>query len=547
MEAKKMTTNKNDLNSVIDEIAEVEEINQKQKRVLAQLLDLELTKENQHVVLKNEMGNINVDGVDKIVPSYVATHPLNWIGTNIKMGSKMPFMESKIDEDGRLIIDAENADDLQQRAPDWTRQAALTAYLIHDPARKFATILAVIAPPWVDDPNHENWGKDGKALKSSIEFKPLDSAGKMGVLNLNNASMYALDGQHRVMGVKGVQELQEGGITLKKKDGGETKKSYTRDEFLSALNSNITHLQSVLNEQIAIEYIPSVLAGETRREATQRVRSVFVAINSYAKAPDKGENILLDESSGHAIIARSIGVSHSLLKGGRVNWKNTSLPKKSLWYTTLQALKDMTINYLNEIAPEMADNWKPKFAGQVPIRPIEKELELVREKMNELLDNISRIPVFQDLEKGDDLTEMREFPTEDEPDRRGHLLVRPIGQTMLAKVVGRLVVQGFEMEEIFKKLNKFDSDGGFEAHRPESIFYRVTYNSDKENMITTSSNQEFAAKLLEYMVKGAEQPKRGALEKELAEYRTLDGNIKNFKGENTTSEKGLSLPTPIKL
>ena len=105
MEEEKMNTNKNDLNSVIDDIEEVDAMNQKQKRVLARLLDLELTKENQNIALKNEMGNINVDGMPQLVPSYVVTHDLNWIGTNIKMGSDMPFMERSIDpETGKLII-----------------------------------------------------------------------------------------------------------------------------------------------------------------------------------------------------------------------------------------------------------------------------------------------------------------------------------------------------------------------------------------------------------------------------------------------------------
>jgi hypothetical protein len=467
----------------------------------------------------------------------------------VKMGSDMPFMQSKIDpKTMKLLVDEENAEEIQQRAPDWTRQPALTAYLIHNSTRKFGTILAVISPPWVDQPEHENWGKDGRALKSAVSFRALDSSGLIGVLDLNSTHIYALDGQHRVMGVRGVKDLQEGHIVLKKRDGAHTQKKYSRDEFLSVFHSDIGHLQKVLNERMTVEYIPAVLAGETRKEATQRVRSVFVAINSYAKRPDKGENILLDESDGYAITARAIGVHHSLMKSSkgesRVNWKNTSLPKGSTWYTTLQALKDMAENYLKEINPKLDDDWQPKFSGQVPIRPEEKDLEYAREKYSELWNYIASIPVFKGLESGDKLQNVREFPPEGE---NGHILVRPIGQTMLASVVGRLVSKGMTLDEIFEKINKLDKLGGFEAHRPENIWWGVTYSSTKKTMIASTSHQEFAATLLEYMLRGAEEPERSKLRTDLMGYRTSpEGNVMSFDGEWLKNKDDFDLPVPVK-
>ena len=34
-----------------------------------------------------------------------------------------------------------------------------------------------------------------------------------------------------------------------------------------------------MEEKINVEYVPAVLAGETREEAASRLRSVFVAVN----------------------------------------------------------------------------------------------------------------------------------------------------------------------------------------------------------------------------------------------------------------------------
>ena len=102
----KMTSSNFDLNNIVKEIAELDEIASKQKRVLAQLLDVELAKQDQFISLRGEMGEIKVGGASQLIPSYNTTHTLEWIGTFVKMGSEMPFMQSKIDpKTGRLIVD----------------------------------------------------------------------------------------------------------------------------------------------------------------------------------------------------------------------------------------------------------------------------------------------------------------------------------------------------------------------------------------------------------------------------------------------------------
>ena len=86
------------------------------------------------------------------------------------MGSEMPFMRDKIDpKTNRLIVDQDNIDDVMQRAPDWTRQIELTAYLLRS-NHKFTSILAVIQPQWINQSESKNWGDDGRALKDAINF-----------------------------------------------------------------------------------------------------------------------------------------------------------------------------------------------------------------------------------------------------------------------------------------------------------------------------------------------------------------------------------------
>lgn len=545
----------------IDEMLNFEEQEARKRRILAVILDSLAGEKNRFIALKGEMGEtLRESGRSHRVPSYTAVHDLDWIGQNVKMGSEMPFMETNIDpQTGRLIINETNAEKIKQRAPDWSRQPALSAYLAHDHNRKFSSILAVISPEWIDDPNSENWGKDGRALRSATDFESLDSTGTIGLLNLDSHYIYALDGQHRVMGIRGIQELQGGGLVIKKKDGSPAKGRITREEFLSKFNLVVTHLQKLLSERMTIEYIPAVVAGETREEASRRVRHVFASINQYAKRPDKGEQILLNESDGYSIVARNVGFAHPLFKkkhsGDRINWKNTSLPKRSSWYTTLTHLREMAEEYLSRIDSDRARRWEPFYNDQVPIRPDEAEMDEAEQQLAEFFDYVAQLPVFKGLAaSGDDenIDEIREFeysPGKGKPTVRGkaHLLLRPIGQTILARTVGRLVLGGYSLKDVFEKFSIYDGTGGFEMNKPESLWFKVTFDPIKMKMIM-SYQDGLAVDLLVYMVKGATSDERTKLLKEIVAARTVkDGHWLNFSGEaEPINFSNIDLPQPIK-
>ncbi len=561
-----MNTEPKKMDKLDEMIAEDRQRSERRKLMLQELLQEATDKKGYVLVHASAMGRtLNESGSPKLVPSYAATHSLEWIADNIKLGSQMPFMESKINpETGRLEIDEENAEEVKQRAPDWSRQPALAAYLAQS-TRKFGPIIAVVNPPWVDDPKHENWS-NGRALKSAAEFSPLDLEGRAGLLKLEGVLIYALDGQHRVIGIQGIRDVRDNprGLVLKTKDGAEKKMAYSREEFLKMFNMNLEELQSLLNETMIVEYIPAVIAGETREEASRRIRSTFISINSYAKKTDKGENILLDEHDGYAIIARKAGVFHPLFnakgKNNRVNWKNTSIPtKRTEWYTTLQTIREMAEKYLEGVDTERSTRWDTAFKGQMPIRPSEPELDVARSEFFEFLDHVFKLPVFKELERGDhakraeDLERWREFPSEEAPDNKGHLLLRPIGQIILARAVARLVQprqlggKGMSLDSVFQKLTQYDAVGGFEAHRPDNVWYGVTYDPKDEKMIM--GNQTWAPDLLVYLVSGLDEPERQTLWEEFVSARVVDrakGTWRNLAGEASPFDLGRQeLPAPI--
>lgn len=558
-----MTSNKEAGGSdiTLDEMEQMEQWERKKAQTLSRLLDSTLKDDGHAIVLRGVMGNTEAHGGG--VPSYVAVHTLRYVSdpVKMKMGSQMPFIRDSIDpKTGEILVDKGNAADLAQRAPDWTRQPALTAYLLHDRNHKFGTILAVVSPAWVDNPKHENWSSDGRALKSAVEFESLDSAGNIGLIDLRNVDTYALDGQHRVMGIRGIQALQEGQLEFKKKSGVSTGKHITREEFLREFRVDETQLKATLDEQISVEYIPAVLKGETASEAKQRVRSVFVAINSYAKRTDKGENILLDEANGFALVGRHAGLTHPLFEApkeaSRVNWKTSSLPKRSLWITTLLALKEMAEEYIKAVDHELYDRWLPKFKGQVPLRPSEQELKKGQGLFEELLDHMRRLPVFRRIESGENIDPIRSFEGE-EKNGEGHLLLRPIGQTILARAVGELASSGMSLEQIFDKLRKLDDGGGFNQQKTENIWYGITFDPSGPKM--DMKNQELATRLLVYMIRGGDQEVQSTLlngsgDGKLKGIKKLRANDdysewRNFEGKmvpmNDTGY-GSNLPVPVK-
>ena len=538
-----------------DDIADIDSIIEKQKRVLRRILDSHIAG-SKILVTKMHMGK-TLEASPKSIPSYVGALSLETINQKIKMGNEMPFMKEKIDEKtGVLTIDADNVKLLSQRAPDWSRQPALAAYLTAKPFRKFSTILVVYSPNWVNNTKHENWSQ-GVALKDAIEFEPLDSMGKIGLIDIKDVQLYALDGQHRVMGIRGVSELiDEDQLKYKKKNGEKSNATpLTKNEWLNEFKIDLSSLREILDETMSVEFIPSIIAGETREEATQRLRSVFVALNTYAKKTTKSEAELLDEDNGYSVLASSVATTHPLFTNkthikNRVNFKNTTISKTNTYLTTFEAISNSAENYLMNVDRERNERWKPRFSGQVPVRPDNSEVEKAREQYKEYLNYLHQLPIFQSIERGENIVQLREFPDDQNNDeseelKMGHLLLRPIGQQILASAVGQLVNDegGMKLKDVFDILAQKDKEGKLSAHKPENLWYGVTYNFLKPSMITSSYNQGVASDLFIYLIRGAERSDQEKLLNKVKELRsyTSSNNDKvwrDFSGEEKMFDQG---------
>jgi hypothetical protein len=249
------------------------------------------------------------------------------------------------------------------------------------------------------------------------------------------------------------------------------------------------------------EFIPAVIEGETHDEARRRVRSIFVHVNKTAQPPTKGEIAILDEDYGFAVAAKTIAFSNPLFKkdeaGDRINWKTNALPSGSKWLTSSVTLIEMVADYLSGI-PEYAE-WKPDSSKEIPFRPEKEEIDEGVKDATEFFDHLMKLPVFENVRSGTPIDEIREFP----PEGAGHLLLRPIGQQILAAAVGYMHnnISGpkTSLDDLFKKLADYDDKGGF-SHVSDvsSIWYGVTYNPHRGTMATDRKAQ--AVLLLRHML-----------------------------------------------
>ncbi|PIG93201.1 DGQHR domain-containing protein [Gloeocapsopsis sp. IPPAS B-1203] len=475
--------------------------------------------------------------------AYLGSVTLEWFAQQVRFASCLPLLQPKHNPaTDNVEVDADTIAEIQQRPLDWSRQIPLVQYLAAWKNHKFPPVLVVIHQPWVDNPKATEWDSEGCATKSTIDFTPLDREG-IGLLNIApEATIYALDGQHRLMGVQGLMELLETHqLQRYRKDKTPDGSVITLNDLIEHYHVNVDYLESLPQEKIGIEFICAVEKGETREQARRRVRSIFVHVNLMAVPLTKGQLAQLNEDDGFAIVARKIATTHPLLeqrstRKPRVNWNSATVATKSTVLTTLQALKEMSERYLGQ----KFLHWKPLDKGLIPIRPNDRELEAGIVEFQQLFDYLATLPSYRVLE-AEETPLLRRFSFEKDGGE-GNMLFRPVGQVALAQALGILVFKkGFSLKDIFKKLHKFDLEGGFSSMEyPRSLWYGILYDPNKKRVQV--AGRDLAAKLLIYILGGIQEPmERAELRKAVADARTIEKQAIGFDGQ-LVEPKAIGLP-----
>ncbi|MCC9309127.1 DGQHR domain-containing protein [Kitasatospora sp. RB6PN24] len=533
-----------DTRSASDLAAEMEELTglrERQINMIARFLDDSIARDDALFVEVAQMGGS---------PSYIASASLEWIRNQVSLANTMPLLKKSIDpETGKLRIDEESIEAISQRAIDWSREAVLAKYLIERDNHKFPPILVVLSQPWVDDPDSDMWDEDGCAKETSATFRALDGRGRVGMLELGpQTRLYAFDGQHRVIGIDAALKL----ITYGRLDVRDKEGKVKRDEVLlldaivAEHNLDEAQLQQLGAERMGVEIIPAVLKGESREDAQRRVRSIFTHVNKQASPLTPGEVAQLDEDNGFAIVARRVAVEHPLFKTAKsaVNFKNSTISKRSAHITTLQTLTEMAKGYL--LADNHYSDWEAK-GRELARRPSDAELVRGRSDFAQLWDYINEMPTFQAISRGESASRFRRFGHEVERGSgggKGHLLLRPVGQQAMAQAVGLLRAEGMHLDDIFSKLHTLDSRGGLKLDAVENPWWGVLYDFNGQRM--SIKGRDTAVKIFRHLVSGLPTDKeRRALRDLIADARLVgEHEYRDYSGEVVQRNK-ISLPATI--
>ncbi len=506
----------------------------------------EFIKSNPNYILvsKNIMG-------DNI--SFTGSMTLDTFAKTIKFAHQMPLFSHMVETDkhgkSTLIRDAGMLNDLTQRAVNYKREESLVKYLLDD-SRKFPPVLAVITADWVDpkDPKNPTYDKEywddsrnPVAKVDSYEFIPLTE--DLGLLNIaKNYFIYALDGQHRLLGVKGLQKLaDEGKIAF-----GKT--IQTIEKVTGIDDYPVSNIHRILNEKISIEFVVGVRKDETRSEAKERVRTLFVDINDKAEKLSKAAGAALKDTGYNKIAKKVLEMNNFLAKEiekeGSVdpikvtNLQSTNPTDTSPEFTTLDILVHMAENLIQEPA------WKPKSKIKLSKEENENRIEQHTKTFANFIEKMSELICLDQFMNTTDMkaSNFRIYNHKKTVDKQygaGNILFRRVGQITFAKAVGDLMndeENPMDLDKIFKQIYAFEKKSGFEKlDRPSSIFYSILYDPGKIRMIVSAPNIKLAADLLRYVLfQPFKDEKREQIRQDLIDKRRMRNinKVRDYNGDD---------------
>ena len=482
------------------------------REALRLLLDWQRDREGHHVALPARMGTNE---------SYLVSVSLGWIAANVYFARDLPIFKEHQRKNSKMIdINDVTAEYLQQRAPDYTRQLPMAMYLTTREHHKFPPLLLVAYQEWVYDKTHEMWGPHGRARESSLNVVGLDTRACVVDLDVANTQYFALDGQHRLMAIKGLKDLLDNGrLSARKKDGATISgKDMTRDEiegYFEEQDLDPNKLQSAMDEVMGVEIIPAVQNQETFRESVSRLRNVFVDVNENAKRLEKGELTLLDENDAFRIVARTIMTKHPLFKDGsgglNVDTKRNQISEGSPHYTVLNAIVSITQAYLGD-KPEF-DVWKDTVLdlkgrrGVGPLRPTDGEIEKGLVRLSMYFDALAKLPSHQSMilyfSSG---TKEGKSPSDLRGVSDGNILFRPIAQVALARAIAWLQKdKGVDLDDLIEILSRHEESGEFDLANKNAPWFGILCDTIEGRIRRQKRFEDLCVEMMIYLLGGFDE------------------------------------------
>ncbi len=489
----------------LDNIVEdFEDKDTRYRRTLRKLLDWASERKGHLTATPAKMG-----GTD----SYITSVSLKWIAANVLYAKDLPIFKPHISNDNDPIsINNITRDLIQQREPDYRRQLPMAMYLATRKYHKFGPLIIVAYKDWVYDQNSDKWGSDDRALEPSLSLVSLDSNMCLVDLDTENTKYFALDGQHRLMAIKGLHSLLDGRLEAKRKDGTSIpKKAITSEDIEKYYEENgerfgldINSFQGLLDEVMGIEIIPAVQDNELFAEATSRLRNIFVDINENARRLEKGELTLLDENDGFRIVSRIILTTHSLFGSGnqlRVNTKTSNVTETSEDYTTLNTIVEISKEYLK--SDERFKEWLEPILDIKELgylRPEDQNIEAAVEKLNEYFDALKSIPSHKNIIQGTSVQNFRSRQYQD------NILFWPIAQIAFATAIADLQIEkGKSLGDLVNMIARYEAKGQLRLTDPTTPWFGILCDPIEQKIRRHKFYQNLCAEMLIYLLGGGLQ------------------------------------------
>ncbi len=334
-----------------------------------------------------------------------------------RVGDWMTYVTSMSFKDVEALVKSPGEVHNRKGLSDWIQREAIdthsdeiSAYIRENPQHFLGSLIIGVYdgnPNWA--PLNVNFSADhldvSDEQKESIE-------GKLGLLHLSGEEkLFAIDGQHRVAGIKKALNQVEGDDVI------------TTDEVSAIFVSH----------------------DESSVEGKKRTRRLFTTVNKKAKRISKAAIIALDEDNGFAIVTRMLIDHHWLFEDER----------KHISYSSSGAINskdETTITSVVGLHEIVKDLYFPKGKKVFEkTRPSDEELEKYLEHVADFLDQL-----LKHSNEFEEVFVSRKKSPRYYRENENHLLFRPVGQRAFARACQVLIQRGNTLEEAVVSLLEVD-------------------------------------------------------------------------------------------